>query len=79
MYKRFLTCDERSIIKGALLNRSLATENMFHENAKKLLKVFDRVEQVVLYMEDDEDGGEQRAIDAMEAGIAISENSFGDD
>lgn len=29
--------------------------------------------------EDEKDGGEQRALDAMEAGICRGENSFGDD
>ena len=29
--------------------------------------------------ENEKDGGEQRALDAMEAGICRSENSFGDD
>lgn len=80
MYPKILTPSDFVIIEAALEAAASDKECPIQDKEQRLFNLFTTAEdiQIVLLIED-EDGGEQSALDAMEAAIYKGETSYGDD
>ncbi len=78
--KKHLTCQDIEVIKYALLNQALGPDGIERPNAEKLYDLFCEAEDIQIILEiEEEDGGEQSALDAMETMISRAERNYGDD
>lgn len=80
MYPKILTPSDFVIIEAALEAAASDKECPIQDKAQRLFNLFTTAKdiQIVLLMEE-QDGGEQRMLDAMEAAIYRGETSYGDD